>query len=128
MDTGSKRSSGLDFADRAAASDDTGPAHLLRNVTERRRLQGLMRSNSTHSNVVSIPEQNKTLSLKQRYDVWMVNEGGRRLFFFVWIFLHALVFALGFIHYQLKDNLTGARATFGITFGSFPPTLSATWN
>jgi len=38
------------------------------------------------------------------------------MFFFVWIFLHALVFAFGFMNYDLKDNSVNARATFGITF------------
>jgi len=38
------------------------------------------------------------------------------MFFGVWIFLHLLVAALGFVHYQLKDNLNTARATFGVTY------------
>jgi len=46
----------------------------------------------------------------------MVNEGGRRLFFFVWIFLHALVFGLGMVNYGYKDNLNNARATFGLGY------------
>jgi hypothetical protein len=49
----------------------------------------------------------------------MINEGGKRLFFFIWVFLHLLVAVFGFINYQLKDNLTTARATFGVTFGAF---------
>jgi NADPH oxidase len=119
--TASKRSSGLDFADRAAPPDlhpDVGPTNLMRNKTERRRLQGLMRTNSTTSSAVaaSIPDAKKNATWKQRWDIWMVNEGGRRIFFFTWVFLHALVFALGFMHYQLKDNLTTARSIFGITF------------
>ena len=64
----------------------------------------------------------KTMSMKERFDAWMVNEGGRRIFFGLWVFVHALVFAFGFVHYELKDNLTGARATFGITFGALPHT------
>lgn len=47
----------------------------------------------------------------------MVNEGGRRIFFFSWIFLHFLVALFGFFNYQLKDNNVNARATFGETFG-----------
>ncbi|PFH48925.1 hypothetical protein AMATHDRAFT_148777 [Amanita thiersii Skay4041] len=46
----------------------------------------------------------------------MINEGGRQLFFGVWVFLHLIVAVLGFAHYQIKDNLNTARATFGITF------------
>lgn len=34
----------------------------------------------------------------------------------VWAFLHLLLFGLGLTHYGLKDNLTTARATFGITY------------
>ena len=49
----------------------------------------------------------------------MINEGGRRLFFFLWVFLHLLVFAFGFVHYQLNDNLTGARALFGYGFSAY---------
>jgi len=46
----------------------------------------------------------------------MINEGGRHLFFAVWILLHILVAAFGFFNYELKDNLVNARATFGITY------------
>ncbi|KAI9449064.1 NADPH oxidase [Lactarius psammicola] len=93
--------------------DGLQPAHLQRNKTERRRLQGLQRSNTATSRVVK-PYEPKTFVEKWQH--WMINEGGKRLFFFVWVFLHLLVVALGFLHYGLKDNLTTARATFGITF------------
>jgi len=46
----------------------------------------------------------------------MINEGGKRLFFAVWIFLHLLVAVFGVLNYGLKDNLTQARALFGVTF------------
>lgn len=90
------------------------PSHLQRNKTERRRLQGLQRSNTVGS--VTRPAPNQPKTLKQRFGVWMINEGGRQLFFGVWIFLHLLVAVFGFIHYQLKDNSVQARQTFGITF------------
>jgi hypothetical protein len=32
---------------------------------------------------------------------------------------HLLVAVFGFLNYDLKDNLTDARATFGITYGAF---------
>ena len=41
------------------------------------------------------------------------------LFFFVFMLLHALVIAFGFMHYQLKDSSVTARATFGITFREY---------
>lgn len=113
---------GMDFADRAPPLDEhpdmvvanPGKANLQRNKTERRRLQGLMRVESTGPRTTAVDM--KKMSAKERFDLWMVNEGGRRIFFFLWVFTHALVFTFGFVHYQLKDNLTQARATFGITF------------
>ncbi|KAH9024016.1 NADPH oxidase [Lactarius deliciosus] len=118
------RDDGFDFSDGRQSqfeehpdlkvnADGLQPAHLQRNKTERRRLQGLQRSNTTTSNVVKLYEP-KTFTEKWRH--WMINEGGKRLFFFVWVFLHLLVAAFGCLHYGLKDNLTTARATFGITF------------
>ncbi|KKY27335.1 putative nadph oxidase isoform 2 [Phaeomoniella chlamydospora] len=61
-------------------------------------------------------EQPREYTLKERFDVWMVNEGYRRLFVFVFGAVHAMIFAFGFMNYDLKDNLTTARATFGITY------------
>lgn len=115
---------GLDFSDGALSDnpemkfdvDTSRPAHLQRNKTERRRLQGLQRFNT------AIPVTTKAYepkSLGEKWDRWMINEGGKRLFFFLWIFLHLLVAIFGFLNYQMKDNLTTARATFGITFGAF---------
>ncbi|KAI0061220.1 NADPH oxidase [Artomyces pyxidatus] len=116
-----KRSSGLDFSDRAPTLDahpdlanySNGAQHLQRNKTERRRLQGLQRSNTTGSkpSMVYVPT-----TFREKWNKWMINEGGRRLFFGVWVFLHLIVAVFGFLHYQLKDNLVGARALFGITF------------
>jgi NADPH oxidase len=125
----SKRSSGLDFSDgRLTAVDQlqqhpdlattyaggAQPGHLQRNKTERRRLQGLQRSNTVGSITRPAPNQPKTF--KQKLDVWMINEGGRHLFFGASIVLHLLVLVFGFLNYQLKDNLVGARTTFGITY------------
>ncbi|KAA1471994.1 NADPH oxidase [Dentipellis sp. KUC8613] len=119
------RSSGFDFADKPPAFDEhpdlanyaTGrnqPSHLQRNKTERRRLQGLQRSDTAASRRAPVVYKPKTLS--EKWNLWMINEGGRRLFFAVWILLHLLVAVFGFLNYQFKDNLTGARKTFGITF------------
>ncbi|WVW78713.1 hypothetical protein I302_100673 [Kwoniella bestiolae CBS 10118] len=52
----------------------------------------------------------------ERMKVWMVNEGGRRIFFFLWIFLHIMAFAFALVHYQLKDNFVTARSSFNWTF------------
>ncbi|KZO94673.1 NADPH oxidase B [Calocera viscosa TUFC12733] len=51
-----------------------------------------------------------------RVKVWMVNEGGKRIAMGVFALLHVIVLLFGFFNYQLKDNLTTARATFGITY------------
>jgi hypothetical protein len=114
------RSSGLDFADKQPAyldsqpgMDSAGPSHLARNKTERRRLQGLQRNNTTGAKPATkyVP-----VGALAKFRHWMINDGGRWLFYGVWLFLHFLVLVFGFIHYQLKDNSVGARATFGITF------------
>lgn len=119
-----QRYSGLDFSDGKVPHIEqhpdmannyavqTGASHLQRNKTERRRLQGLQRSNTS----ASARGPYKPNGFREKWRHWMINEGGRRIFFFIWVLLHALVFAFGFMHYQLKDNSVGARATFGITF------------
>jgi NADPH oxidase len=54
--------------------------------------------------------------MRERFERWMVNEGSRRFVVAVFVLVHGLIFGFGFMNYQLKDNLTGARATFGITY------------
>ena len=61
-------------------------------------------------------EAPRDLTFWEKYDRWMVNEGSRRLFLLVFALVHAMVFAFGFINYDMKDNLTEARSTFGITY------------
>lgn len=118
-----KRSSGLDFHDRAPeptiqdAHPDVSVAssrNLQRNKSERGRLQGLMRGSPSLPGFGNGPQ--RPTGWMERWDLWMVNEGGRRLFFFAWIFLHVLALILALIHYSLKDNLVTARTTFGATF------------
>lgn len=60
-------------------------------------------------------------TFKEKFNVWLINEGGRQIFFATWIFLHLLVVAFGFVNYDLKDNLVDARATFGVTYCARPP-------
>ncbi|KAG8982476.1 hypothetical protein FRB93_008023 [Tulasnella sp. JGI-2019a] len=122
------RSSGYDFSDGqrrkvepypfpSEKSDDvvvaTGASRLQRNRTERGRLQGLMRTESRTQTAAVGPTNVKLLKLRERWDHWMVNDGGRQLFFGVWVLIHLLAVTFGFLNYQLKDNLTTARATFG---------------
>ncbi|KAH8668388.1 ferric reductase NAD binding domain-containing protein [Xylariales sp. PMI_506] len=61
-------------------------------------------------------ERQKELSSRERFERWMVNEGYRRFFVFVFMALHAMVFAFGAVNYSVKDNLQGARDTFGPTY------------
>lgn len=116
-----KRFSGFDFQDRAVVAPDIHPdlppTTLQRNKTERFRLQGLMRTNTLVSKSQSSKEN--ASSLLTRWQAWMVNEGGRRIFFGVFILLHIVVAVLGMLHYSLKSNLSGARKTFGPTFGLY---------
>lgn len=61
-------------------------------------------------------EPPREFTLKERFDVWMVNEGYRRLFVVVFVLVHLMIFAFAFLNFDLKDNLTTARTTFGMTF------------
>jgi len=105
-----------EYPDLKYHADSPQPAHLQRNRTERGRLQGLQRFN-TAVPMTTTPYEPKTFW--EKWDRWMINEGGKRLFFSAWVLLHLLVAIFGFLNYELKDNLTTARATFGITFCAF---------
>ncbi|KAF2011729.1 hypothetical protein BU24DRAFT_287934 [Aaosphaeria arxii CBS 175.79] len=61
-------------------------------------------------------EKPRQLYLKEKIDRWMVNEGYRRLFVFVFLILHIMVFVFGMMHYGFKDNSNNARRDFGLTF------------
>jgi NADPH oxidase len=61
-------------------------------------------------------ERPKELNMREKFDRWMVNEGYRRFFVFVFAAIHMMVFSFGFMNYQIKDNLTIARSTFGLTY------------
>ncbi|KAH7095043.1 NADPH oxidase B [Paraphoma chrysanthemicola] len=61
-------------------------------------------------------ERPRQLTRKEKFDVWMVNEGYRRLFVFTFIILHVMVFTFGMMNYGLKDSSIGSRNQFGFTF------------
>lgn len=61
-------------------------------------------------------EKGRQLTRKERFDVWMVNEGYRRAFVLTFAILHVMVFVFGMMNYGLKDNSIGTRARFGFTF------------
>ncbi|CAK7205868.1 hypothetical protein SEUCBS139899_008648 [Sporothrix eucalyptigena] len=61
-------------------------------------------------------EKQKELTNREKFDRWMINEGYRRFFVFVFMVLHGMVFAFGFVNYARKDNLQIAREVFGPTY------------
>ncbi|CZT00317.1 related to NADPH oxidase 1 [Rhynchosporium agropyri] len=61
-------------------------------------------------------EKPKDFTMREKFDRWMVNEGYRRFFVFVFAAIHLMVFSFGFMNYQIKDTFTKARGTFGITY------------
>ncbi|EWC45039.1 hypothetical protein DRE_06319 [Drechslerella stenobrocha 248] len=88
---------------------------VRKSVSERQRWPGLAKvmgnfATSRHKDEV------KHLSLKQKFDHWMVNEGHRRIFVSTFILLHMMVFGFALVNFCMKDNLNTARATFGITY------------
>lgn len=120
-----KRSSGLDFADRwpsdtfdqhpdlvNSQGNLNGSVHIKRNISERKRMQGLQRSLSNASSMVPPTER----TFKEKFNIWLIDNGSRQIFLGSWIFLHLLVIVFGFMFYALSDNLEGARATFGISY------------
>ena len=123
------RSSGLDFSDKRATIDglaahpDVAPrtrggANLQRNKTERVRLQGLMRTvSNSDDGTAKVPSKLKDEKLMDRWHTWLINGGRSKIIFGAYIFLHLIVFVLGFLHYQLKDNSSNVRALVGLGFG-----------
>ncbi|KAF8625070.1 hypothetical protein AX15_005552 [Amanita polypyramis BW_CC] len=122
---GPRPSSGLDFSDgnlmsnleqhpdlAVDYSNTNQPSYLLRNKSERGRLQGLQRTNTTASSLTPP----RPFTWREKFAVWRINDGNRHFFFAAWILLHLLVFAFGFVNYQVSDNYNGARGSFGITF------------
>ncbi|KAJ6537665.1 NADPH oxidase [Mycena capillaripes] len=99
--------------DKSAEAPAKGAGHLQRNKTERWRLQGLQKVQSNDS---ARPKALGPKSFGQKLSVWLINEGHTSLFFAVFLALHLIAAVLAWLHYSLKDNLFGARATFGITF------------
>jgi NADPH oxidase 2 len=116
-----KRSSGLDFADRGPSNtnnvtiayNQANGSVIQRNRSERKRLQGFQQ---TLTNVSSYMAPHTQRTFKEKFNVWLINEGGRQIFFGSWMFLHLLVVVFGFFNYGLSDDLVDARATFGITY------------
>lgn len=78
------------------------PLNLQRNKTERTRLQGIMQRKNRFNSMSTSNEQ--TGNRRNAFKRFITVESGKRTFFAVWIVLHALVFGLGMLHYQLKGE------------------------
>lgn len=61
-------------------------------------------------------EKGRQLTRKERFDVWMVNEGYRRLFVFTFAVLHIMVFVFGMMNYGLKVRTIGYSQERLLTF------------
>ncbi|XP_044717223.1 ferric reductase NAD binding domain-containing protein [Hirsutella rhossiliensis] len=61
-------------------------------------------------------ERQQILSTRDKFDRWMINEGYRRFFVFIFMLAHALIFSFASVHYAVKDSLQGARDVFGFTY------------
>jgi len=126
-------SSGLDFSDRRDPLDALNAhpdvvlqrapsASLQRNKTERRRLQGVMRTTAAVEGQ-TLPSQMKDTKVMERYHTWLINGGRAKVLFGFYMFLHVLVIVFGFLHYQLKDTFTTTRSIVSVGFGtSLTPT------
>lgn len=103
-----------DVMARAPPSSST----LQRNKTERVRLQGLMRTGTNNStdNGAPPPSKMRDETLMDKWHTWLINGGRAWLVFAAYIFLHVLVFIMGFMHYQLKDNQKVVRSIVGLGF------------
>jgi NADPH oxidase len=91
-------------------------AQLQRNKTERIRLQGLQRTNS--NGAPKGPTKKESLNFIGRWKLWMINDGGNRMFFFIFILLHLLIGGFGMAHYSFKDNLVNNRRMLGAGFSA----------
>jgi len=128
-----KRSSGLDFSDKRVTIDALAAhpdvlarapktTNLQRNKTERHRLQGLMRNapgsedshTSTGGKVLNKLRDEKVMD---RWHTWLINGGRARIIFAAYVFLHLIVFIMGFLNYQLQSNYSITRSIVGLGFG-----------
>ena len=81
---------------------------------ERSRLPPLARMLTTVG--TGLEKKQNSLTWRQKYNRWMINEGSRHITLLIFALLHAMVFVFGIINYQLKDTLAGPRAIFGFTY------------
>lgn len=58
----------------------------------------------------------RELSRIEKLKIWAVNQGASHVVIAIFLLVQALLFALFFVHYTLKDNMTTNRKLFGWTF------------
>ena len=58
----------------------------------------------------------RQLTWREKANRWFVHHAAQHVFVSIFIVVHAMIFAFGFVNYHMKDNMTNARATFGITY------------
>ncbi|ORY83273.1 ferric reductase NAD binding domain-domain-containing protein [Protomyces lactucae-debilis] len=56
------------------------------------------------------------MSISQRIDRWMINEGANRFFVAFFILVHILVFGFSTAKFLLKDDQKAARTSMGLTY------------
>lgn len=61
-------------------------------------------------------EPPRALTWREKFSGWLAHQGSQHLFLFMFVVVHSMIFAFGFINYHMKDNMTKARATFGVTY------------
>ncbi|KAH8897300.1 hypothetical protein GQ53DRAFT_507761 [Thozetella sp. PMI_491] len=61
-------------------------------------------------------EKQLVLSGKEKFDRWMVNEGYRRIFVFVFMLLHAAIFAFAFTKFAVLESQKSNRELMGPTY------------
>ncbi|KAF4126115.1 NADPH oxidase 2, partial [Geosmithia morbida] len=61
-------------------------------------------------------EKQHELTPREKLDKWMINEGYRKVFVFVFALAHALIFSFGCVHYSMKESLKTSNQRFPVTF------------
>lgn len=61
-------------------------------------------------------EPPRDLTWLEKIRRWLVHQGSQHLFILMFVVVHSMIFAFGFVNYHMKDNMNDARATFGVTY------------
>lgn len=61
-------------------------------------------------------EPPRDLTWREKVSRWLAQQGSKHLFVFMFMVVHSMIFAFGFINYHMKDNMSQARLTFGTSY------------